>query len=240
MNPELARLLAEHFRNKGGFSSEEAAMAVECLRATALNLEVDTTHPITDAKCLLGFSWGGRHDQWLNISLPGPQNETIAAQMCCYYEILKSRTEGAEPFVLHVCVQWEIVINSNLAIVVPPEQLHVLRAPVNAMTAKHDHYSTQTLLGDMMDVLLANDVDLRTVPVGLFAHRYHLPRIVEYAKKLGIAQISSPVSDMPSSFDLQSAQAWIRDFRGFFLSNAVSGMAKLRNDLYCVRPEYFP
>lgn len=240
MSPELNSLLLEHFRKEGDFSPEQAATAIECLAKTALNVGVDTTDSVTDAQCFLGFSFGGQHDELLNVSLPGPQNEKIANALCYWYEEKKRLHEGSKPFRLHMCVQWEIVLNSDLPEIVPVDQLHILRPPVNAMSAKHDHYPTQRLWADMVEILFANGIDATQVPVGLFAHRYHLPRIIEYARSIGVMKVASPLTFLPFGFDPHCAYPWTRDFRGFWLSHVVSAMAKWRNELYCVQPQYFP
>ncbi len=232
MNPELTRLLREHFQVQGDFSPEEATIATECLRATALNVGVETTHPIEDAKCFLAFSFGGRHDQLLNVSLPGPQNQQIARAITRLYRERKNQ--------IYVCVQWEIVAGSDLAANILPEHLHILRPPVDPMNAKHGHYPTQRLWADMQKILSSKGIDITQVPVGLFAHRHHLPRVAEYARSIGVNKIASPIDLMPKDFDPLCAYSWTRDFRGFYLSNAVSAMAKWRNEMYCTNPPFFP
>ena len=240
MNGELERLLIEFFRTEAEFSEEDACVVVDCLRTTAFNMSVRTTCSIEDAQCILAFSFGGRHDRMFNVSIPGPQNEKIADTLGKYYESRKQLHVGNEPFCLHMCVQWEIILGSKLESIIPADQLHIFHPPVNVMSAKHDHYSTQELLEDMIQVLLREGINATQIPVGLFAHRYHLPRIIGYASSLGIVHIASSTEQMPSDFDSLSAYPWARDIRGVYLSSVISGIAKKRNELYCVDPKYFP
>ncbi|HLC49317.1 MAG TPA: hypothetical protein VJI96_02965 [Candidatus Andersenbacteria bacterium] len=240
MHAKLRDMLIQHFELKGGLSRAEAEIAVDCLDATALNVDAETTHGLLDAKCFLAFSFGGRHDALLNVSKPGPQNLQIAISLRDWYRRMKAQHNGPDPFVLHCCVQWEIALVNDLWETIPRDQLHILRPRVNAMNANHDHYPTQRLWEDMKDVLIRHNIDIAKVPVGIFAHRHHLPRVVQYANSIGVTRTAADLDAMPSDFDPYCAYPWTRDFRGFYLSNAVSAMAKMRNEEYCVNPEYFP
>ncbi len=241
MDQNLAEQLVHHFLKEHDFTLFEAKQATQLLKLTLLRSKFQQTSSMEEAQFFLGFSYGGQHDVNLQITSPGPQNEQIEDAICEYYETRKSAHKGEKSFTLSVFVQWEIALRGKIRSVVPERSLHILTSPVNPMTAKHDHFSTQQILLKVKATLEAMKMNPATTAVALFAHRYHLPRVFSLAREQGFGRIATPSLDyLPRDQDSQCAYPWLRDFEGFFLANALSLMGALRHEKYLVNLEYFP
>ncbi|HSX24721.1 MAG TPA: hypothetical protein VLG69_02020, partial [Candidatus Andersenbacteria bacterium] len=181
-----------------------------------------------------GFSYGGRYDENRNITRPGPQNKQIEDVMYDHYEKCRKVPRGGDPIAIPVFVQWEVALSGKLRTVVPKQSLHVLVPPVDVMTAKHAHFTTKQILVTVKEMLLQKGMNPAITPIGLFAHRYHLPRVFDLAQEEGFGRIATPsLDDLPRDQDPDCAYPWLRDFQGFVLANSISRLARIRDKLYC-------
>lgn len=222
----LQREIMDHFATFG-YSLEHAEQIPHILQSTFFSVHAEATVAMEDATWLAVLSFGGRHDALGNVSIPGPQNEALADITLRYYE--------AKPRL--ICAQWEVAL--ALQDKVLPEHLWVAWPKTDPVSGRHGYYSTQDVLHDMLYQVAANRFSFNG-PMGLVTHRYHLPRVIDYARRLGKTEIAfPPLAELPSDFDPKCYVPWLRDFRGFFLSNAVSFMAYARNEEYCRSAAFF-
>lgn len=203
---------------EGGYTETDAEIIAHSLMSNLLNVQVTPTHQMEEVSCIMAFSWGGQHDKWNNIAKPGPENKALAELAVNHYQ------QRHVP----VCIQWELATDDWIQQMIQPEDLHIYHAKLNPLTAKHDHYPTSELVKDMKAHLADKGVDCATSPVGLLAHRYHMARVVDFAKDQRIVQWASPLAQLPTSMDSNCGYPWIRTAEAAFLSQGISVLAKAR------------
>ncbi len=227
LSPELDRQIVELFID-AGYDPRHAQQVPGILAETIFNIHVHQDATMNDATWLVALSYGGRHDTLGNVSIPGPQNESLAAVVVRHYK--------KQPRPVFAQREIGLLLKERIS----AKDLWISGLKIEPLSGRAEHYSTQEVLTDILSAAKEGGVHFEGSVVGLIAHDYHLPRVATIARRLGINKIACPPHrELPQHFDPQCYAPWARDFRGAFLSNAISSLAFVRNEEYCKSPQYF-
>ena len=208
---DLKHLITRHFRKEGlGEIQEELARIV---MEEILPWKVEDTDQPNDSQIIIGFAFGFTSGPNGNRE-PGKINTLLADAVLQYYE------GNPRP----VYLQWEIA--ECLREKIDERHLHVIY-PTIGQAGEIEYLNTQDVLEEIASGLEGQNLP-HTGPALIVAHRDHLPRCVQLARRMGFQAVAVQ-SQMPTAYDPLSAQYWTRDRKTYIISDLISRLAALRN-----------
>lgn len=160
---------------------------------------------------IVAFAFGNRIDDVGNRT-PGPINKQLADVVASLYA----------QFLCQVIAQWEIaqVLSNRIS----TEKLISINPLYDSAADQVNYLSTTGVLEQAFEFLH----DTQTIYV--VAHRDHLVRCLQTAQRMGFDAVSDS-EKMPIDYDPQSSQAWTRNRETYLVSDMISRLAAVRQEL---------
>jgi hypothetical protein len=160
---------------------------------------------------IVAFAFGNRIDEYGNRT-PGPINALLADAAVAVYE----------KFDCQVLAQWEIA--KLLSGRIPADQLYSINPAFDAQTDSIKYLSSAGVLEQVR-----NHIDKKS-SIYIVAHRDHLYRCSQLAERAGFHAVSDS-ENMPVDYDPSSSQAWTRRREIYLVSDMISRLAAVRQEL---------
>ena len=218
---ECKECIAETLRNQGleDLSDETSNVVSTC----ALEWTVADNGSPEEAETIAAFSFGYRIDPNGNRR-SGPINDELAEVVVKHYNSRPRR----------VFAQWEI--SEAIGNRIPESDLVTIFPQVDKSTGTVRYLSTKDVLSNVRETREKQGTVSDSGPLLVIAHRDHLFRCVQEAKRAGFKVISAQ-EEMPSAYDLSSGQPWTTSRRRYLISDMISRLASYRQDvLYKAAP----
>jgi hypothetical protein len=160
---------------------------------------------------IVAFAFGNRIDEYGNRT-PGPINALLADVAVDVYE----------KFNCQVLAQWEIA--KLLSGRIPADQLYSINPALDAQTDTKKYLSSAGVLEQVRTIIEEHS------SIFIVAHRDHLYRCLQLADRVGFHAVSDS-ENMPVDYDPLSSQAWTRRREIYLISDMISRLAAVRQEL---------